>query len=168
MEGLLQPELNDNSFISASGKRYTIHPTLSTARFQQFEQLEAEISLCSGAARAQVEKLYNALNASKFADATVTAYNLLNNLTRINEGQESRILLACTLFILSDGEDVAQWNEPDATEKIRDWSNIDVSFFLTCYRYFLTAFTAAYKQNTPNFLEYLNDLQGSTQTPGEK
>lgn len=155
--GITSPELTDNSLFGISGAKYIIYPTLSVARYQEFERIEAEIGLASGSARKDVQKIYDYLNAGKVADATVTTYNLLQGLVRIDDKQQSRIMLACTLFINSEGENVAEWSEAAATEKIVDWGHIDARFFLTCYQYFLRAFTMSYGQTTQDILQSLKD-----------
>lgn len=165
--GIIMPELTANSFLGASGAKYIIYPTLSVARYQEFERIEAEIGLASGNARRDVQKVYDNLNAGKVADATVTLYNILQGLVRIDENQHSRIMLACTLFINREGENVAEWSEAEAAEKINDWSQIDARFFLTCYRYFLTAFTASYGQTTPDISQSLNDEQADGSETGK-
>ena len=69
----------------------------------------------------------------KVADAAVTLNGILEGLARPINGQQHPMLLLCSLFVSKPGEDLAAWNEAEATEKIKDWesSGMNVQDFFT-------------------------------------
>ena len=129
-------DISANSFSGVSGKTYIVYPSLSTERFRVFEtmQLELEYKTSVSGLRVELDRIYKAVNDVKFADAAVMLNNILNGAARIEAGEPHPILLMCALFICPETEQQGRWSEAEAREKIDDWADIDISFFLGCAR----------------------------------
>lgn len=153
--GIINPSPNDNSFVSASGKKYIVYPSLTTKRFEVFEQMqiEMEYGVSVSGFRAEVQKAYDKLNEPKFADAATILNNVLNGTSRIENRQPHPLLMICALFICGDDEDQSRWNDSEAQEKIQDWAGVDVSFFLNCARLLFHRFTPDSNTDFPNTSE---------------
>ena len=150
-----KPNPTTNHITGLSGRKYFIYDSVTAGRYGALQQLEGEIHAGSPLSETfmQLEKAYEALNRTKPADAAVILNNAINNKNRANAGLPDRILMYCTTFINTEGENVSEWNETDAMEKIKDWQHIDIRFFFRCLRRFQVAFTLAYDTSTPNTLE---------------
>ena len=140
---VILPSINDNHFVSASGKKYIVYPSLTTRRFEVFEQMQIEIEYGSSvsAFRSEVQKAYDKLNEPKFADAATILNNVLNGSSRIENRQPHPLLMICSLFICPEDEDQSKWNEAEAAAKIEDWAGVDIAFFLNCARHLYRRFT---------------------------
>lgn len=149
---VVSPELSANSFVSPSGKKYIVYPTLSTARFEVFErmQIEMEYGVSLSAFRKEVSDTYDLLNKAKPADAAVKLYNLVNGVSRVENKQPHPLLLICTLFICEETEDQATWNEAEAAEKVADWSGVDIAFFLASAKRLFSRFTTGFDIDSLN------------------
>ncbi len=149
---VVSPDFSANSFVSPSGKKYIIYPTLSTARFEVFErmQIEMEYGVSLSAFRKEVSDTYDLLNKAKPADAAVKLYNMVNGLSRIENKQPHPLLLICTLFICEESEDQSTWNEAEAAEKVTDWSGVDIAFFLASAKRLFSRFTTGFDIDSLN------------------
>ena len=111
-----------NSF-EANGNKYLILGSITTARYQKFEALQAQLAwgIEFESMYANVRKLYDLLNKVKFAEAAVLANNILEAVIRPLEGREHPMLMLCTIFCVRENEDLSKWDETNALEKIADW-----------------------------------------------
>lgn len=131
---LISVDVSANSFEGRSGRKYIVYPSLSTERYRVFEslQLEMEYGVTLSGFKTELETIYRLLNELKFADAAVMVNNAINGASRIESGGPHPLLMICALFICPADEDQGRWNEAEAAEKVGDWANIDVAFFLSC------------------------------------
>lgn len=136
---LILPDLNANSFKTASGKEYIIYPTVGTGRFPMLEicMIEIQHGLSVSGFKSEILEAYELQNKSKFADVSVKLHNLQNGVSRILSGQMHPIFKLCTLFVCSPSENRETWSEAEAQEKVADWSSVDDAFFLNCARLFV-------------------------------
>ena len=152
---MTQIPLDANSF-EANGHKYLIHPSLSVARFEIFEQQQIWVEYGSSASafRQEAVQVYELLNKGKFADASVAQRNLIDGVARVAEKRAHPVLLMCTLFVVREGEDTAQWSETDAAEKIADWrkAGIESAFFFHLLKRLGAAYMQGLEQGTPNTL----------------
>jgi hypothetical protein len=134
--------LDTNAFNGISGKKYIIENDVSTARYLVFERLQIESQwLISVSAFAdEMEKVQNLLETPKVASASNLVVNIRNGVARIQRGDYSPLFYIASLFVIEEGEDVTQWSEASAMEKIKDWGDISASFFLNLAARFLTAY----------------------------
>lgn len=115
-------DVTANSF-EANGNKYLILGSIPVARFQKFEALQAQLAwgVEFESMYTNIRKVYDLLNKVKFAEAAVTANNMLEAVARPLEGREHPMLMLCTVFIVRENEDLSRWDETNASEKIADW-----------------------------------------------
>lgn len=111
-----------NSF-EANSRKYIIHPDLSVARYEQYERQQMVIATGTDhqAAFNALSDAFEEINKGRFAWAAVRIHDQMQALSRFIENREHPVLLLCTLFMNREGEDVGQWDEALAAEKIADW-----------------------------------------------
>jgi hypothetical protein len=142
-----------NSF-EANGKKYLIHGSLSVKRFEEFEKLQVQVGFGADfqSLYSTLEKAYANMNQMKVMDAGVLIHNTLQGVSRKTDGRSHPVMLLCTLFIAREGENLAEWTETDAVEKIDDWKKegIDVSFFFSLANSLVPAFTLGFNSGLEN------------------
>ena len=156
---------NANNF-TANGIKYLINgEPLSIARFEALErlQLEAEVGGTVKDAFAKIEKALEYLNKMRAVDAGIELRNALLGLSRIVEERHSPLLLICTLFIIKEGENLAEWNESEAIEKIEDWTmeGYAMTDFFGLAVSLLPSFMVNYNENSLNISEDVNENTGT-------
>ena len=155
---ITRPAATVNHITGISGKKYLIHDSVSAGRYSHLTRIEAEMHT-SHAIQDTVKtarKAWEFFNKSEFANGVVTLNNIINEGERAVNQLPDRMLLYCSLFINSEDENVGEWNEAQAAEKIADWKMIDIRFFLACIVRFQTHFISDYDTKTPNVLEVEN------------
>lgn len=152
---VVKVNISANSFSGVSGKKYIVYPSLSVERYSVLEKMivEAEYGMTISGFQAEIDLAYDALNNGKPADAAVILNNTRNGASRIDAGQPSPLITVCALFICPEGEDQGRWSEAEAQEKVSDWANIDVDFFLTCARALLLRYMPAFNTDSLNTSE---------------
>jgi hypothetical protein len=147
---------SDNSFV-ANGVKYIVRSDLTVKRFEVFERLQIEMTygITFKELTAKLNEAYTCLQSLKVADACVIIYNILKGISgRMNE-REHPTLLLCSLFICREHENLAEWTEADAVEKIADWKAAGISigdFFSLAFRS-VDGFLESLNENSPNILE---------------
>lgn len=141
--GVRNIQLDTNSFKGISGASYVIYPSLTVKRFEVFERMQVELehNTTMSAFKSELAASYSLFNQAKFADGAAKLNNLLNAVERITNKQPHPILMMCSLFICTPEEDQSKWTEAEAQEKIEDWADIDIAFFLACARLLAGRFT---------------------------
>lgn len=123
---------NAKSF-EAGGKKYLVEGEISTGRYKNYQRMEVELGFNISFSKL-VERLtqaYSALNERRDADAAVAIMQVLDGARLFNEDRQQVALYVSTLFINTPDEDRSTWNKALADQKIQDWQNIDVNFFLS-------------------------------------
>ena len=113
----------------ANGVRYVVHRGLTVEGFQILEVLRIEME-CGNSASDLVKlngKIVEALQKNDVYGASVAAYNATNIAERINDGRQPAWLLALTLFVRPEGDDVRKWDEAQAEQWIQDWNEAGYS-----------------------------------------
>lgn len=151
---VISPDLSANSFKSASGKKYIVYPSITTCRFEVLETLMVEMENLTSPSgfREESVAVYDLLNKGKFADAAVKQNNIINGVSRIQNGQPHPLLTICSLFICPAEENQAEWSEAEAQEKIKDWAGVEVDFFLASAKRFLRRYINDYATDSLNTL----------------
>lgn len=127
------------NWFTANGTKYIILPSLNAHRHHLSRKFQAEIGY--GRSLKQMfeedQKVWDALNAKEgLAEAAVLVYNKLQGYHKLMDQSdeiEEPVFKLCSLFIIYEGEDIAQWNEADYGKKCLDWSKegIDRQDFFT-------------------------------------
>lgn len=127
---LKRVNLDDNSF-TANGVKYLINgEPLTLTRMAKLEELLLRVQFGY-----DVKEFPNALksiidlfNTSKDVEAKHKLYNLYQSSAEAAVGMPNPSLLICTLFILKEGENRAEWVEAEQIEKIKDWEFEGIPF----------------------------------------
>jgi hypothetical protein len=145
----------------ANGKNYFISPSISIGRAVYLE--EAKIELETGVRVGQTTegflKIWNLLQAGKFADAAVETYNRMKAVENFTE-RPNPVLRICACFLNREDEDITTINEEMVRSKIVDWKaeGVAMESFFTLALIFLTEETSDLKNFTK---EYSNVLQNT-------
>ncbi|MFT3704637.1 MAG: hypothetical protein QM802_19890 [Agriterribacter sp.] len=150
MRELTKVDLSAGPF-KANGKLYTVSNTFSLDRYKMYENIELEMGY--GRAWADIYdeglKVYDALNRSKFADASVMMHNLIQGVKNV-KNKMPHAMRMCALFINYEGEDVRYISEQIIQQKIFDWNEegLDPEPFLTFGVNSMRGFQERYKKLT--------------------
>lgn len=127
--------LKGKSEFVANGHRYTIRKpgeAFTIERWNAYEKLSILYRFKNTPesvkeALQECHKTLNSLVIGANPQKTVldVVYTLTSIIDAINERKSSAsyYLQICTLFIVRDGENLAEWNEGMAEEKINDWQS---------------------------------------------
>lgn len=133
---LVKLESTTNTFTSpTSGRTYYVNrriDELSLKRYEMLEKMltEMQFSMTHDEFMEHLAEQAKCLNTQNWVMAGVINYNLMTGLTDF----QSKYIITwwiSTIYIARDDEDVTEWSETLAKEKIEDWrKNYDASFFL--------------------------------------
>lgn len=152
----------------AGGKTYKVNETISVARFNKYQEMQVE--LLYGMDMEQMVKnmqqiiqinnnisLNGTLRIKDITDVNSIAYNTLRGIENIGKEMHPALKI-CTLFVNTDDENVGDWDESLARQKVEDWKEIDMSFFLNLALSSISNFKENYKE-AQAFLEQNQDLK---------
>lgn len=123
----LKPETR---MFETPGGTYYVNDDISVGRYQHYGRLEIQLgfNLRYSTIVDNLLTAYNALNERRDADAAVAVKNILEGVT-LAQDRKPIALYVATLIINKSGEDLSEWSEALANEKINDWKGINSSFF---------------------------------------
>ena len=137
-------------FPGASGKIYKIKNTLTVHRHSKFEQYQNHFAF-----NLSFEALYKRMNdvkdlfdKGKSVDAFYTFENLRQAIGYRMDERAHPALLLCSLFVVTEDEDLSEWNEDEQRVKIDDWNRAgyDVNDFFVLASNLVTGFLPAYEE----------------------
>lgn len=142
----------NKAIIPANGKEYKIISELPIARFKELDKMEVEFFYGFNM-EGMFQKLkasFEDLNKNKPADASVKIHNLMKGIADRIDDREHIVLRVCSLFLITEGEDVTKWNEDLAKEKAKDWEaeGYSMSDFFSLAATFLPGFFKSYEEVT--------------------
>lgn len=152
------------SFFEANGKTYKIAEELGVYRHKVLDRLQV-IAAFGGdlpTIFGKASDAYNALNASKPADAAIIMNGMLEATGRALREEEPVLLLICTLFISREDEDITTWEEAAAKLKIQDWQAEGYAMrdFFGLALNLQRAYNNLLESTTPQDLQDLNEEEG--------
>lgn len=121
----------DTKSFETPGGTYYVNEDITVGRYQHYQKMEIQLGFSlrfSGIVEGLLTS-FNALNERRDADAAVAIKQLLEGVTLIQEKKPIAMYVA-TLFVNKSGENLSEWSEALANEKIKDWTNINTGFFL--------------------------------------
>ncbi len=145
----------DAPTIPANGKQYKFSRDLTIERYKELEQLEVEFfyGFDMHGLFNKLKDAYNDLNKSKPADAAIKMYRIMEGVADRVDKREPCVLRICSLFLVTDDEDVTTWSEDLAKQKIEDWQKEG---------YLIDDFFSLAANLVPNFLKDYNDVLENT------
>lgn len=146
----------DKPYIEANGKKYKFLNELTIERFKALDRMEVEFFYGFDMQK-MFEKLkasFEDLNKNKIADASVKVYNLMKGIADRIDEREHIVLRICSLFLVTDDEDVTKWDEELAKEKAADWAaeGYAMSDFFSLAATSLPGFLKSYEEVTADTL----------------
>ena len=142
-------DFSKDSF-TANGKEYFIRNTMTVERFSQFEKLQNHYAF--GLSFSQIhDKLKDAVdfaNKGKGVEAWNVIFNLKEGIVYRIEDRMHPALLLCSLFMVTENEDITKWDEQSAKVKIEDWKKegIDINDFFQFASNFVSGFIKIYDE----------------------
>ena len=144
----------------ANGRKYIVTERLSIERYTMFERLRIETGFT-----ATFEEVFQVVKRTLarcediaqgkkvFAEMANDLYNTLKGLTDLN-GKKPHAIWLCTLFIITEDEDVRYFDTEVMKRKIKDWeeAGIDSGFFIGLAIGTLADFQNAYSEATQIYL----------------
>ena len=137
-------------WFTANGIEYIIRNTMSIARFQEYEKLQNHFAF--GLSFSQiVDRLNQSIefaNKGKGVEAWNVIFNLKEGIVYRVEDRLHPALLQCSIFIVTEDEDLTKWDEQLARKKIEDWKTegIDMNDFFELASNFLHGFIKIYNE----------------------
>lgn len=114
----------DKGEFMANGVKYKIKHTLTLARFIEFEKLQNHFGfgLTFSGIVAKLDEAVDYANKGKGVQAWNCIFNLKEGIAYRIEDRTHPALLLSSLFIVTDDEDLTQWNEEEQRVKIENWN----------------------------------------------
>jgi hypothetical protein len=138
----------DKNEFTANGKVYKIKNTLTVSRFNEFEKLQNHygFGLSFESVVGKLNQSIDMANKGKGVEAWNIIYNLKEGIASRLEDRSHPALLLCSLFIVTDDEDLTSWNEKEQRSKIEDWNRegYDVNDFFVLASNLVTNFLPIY------------------------
>lgn len=135
---------------TANGKLYKIRNTLTVNRHTKFEMLQNHygFGLTFEGIVERLQKSIDFANSSKGIEAWNIILNLKQGIAERLEERSHPALLLCSLFIVTEDEDLTEWNEEEQRLKIEDWNKegYDVNDFFVLASNLVTGFLPAYEE----------------------
>lgn len=148
--------LDANSF-TAGGKTFIVYGSLNIERYTVLQELE--VRSIYGADYGQLHKAFlkwvELKNMQKPFDADTHLRNTFEGVLRKTNKQYDPLLLICTLFMCDEQEDRTQWDEANANEKIKLWSEegYPTEDFLRWGLHFSRHYQHGFLEGSPDSLE---------------
>ena len=141
---------------TCDGRTFYIQDSLSFNRYRELQRL----SVMFGFSRTfidlfkDVQECYNNMQTAKnYADVSVTLYNILVGVSKIEEKDDPALQL-CALFINEADEDITVYDELKMRDKIDCWSKeLDVTPFFHLAVNLVDGWMPAYKLITHSISE---------------
>lgn len=149
------------SVIPANGKEYKILKELPIARFKELDKMEVEF-FYGFDMQGMFDKLkatFEDLNRSRIGDASVKVHNLMKGIADRIDKREHIVLRICSLFLITDNEDVTVWSEELASQKADDWAKEG---------YTMTDFFSLVASFLPGYLKSYEEVTSDTFPPATK
>lgn len=160
-------DLSKDSF-TANGTEYFIRDTLTVERYTQFEKLQNHYAfgLQFKQIAERLERSIDLANKGKGIEAWNVIFNLKEGIAYRLEDREHPALLICSLFMVTDGEDLTKWDEQLAKRKIEDWKRegISINDFFQCASNFVSGFIKIYEEISRSIFQ----KEKATRKPSDK
>lgn len=156
IEGEKRILLDANSF-QAGGRKFIIYGSVNIERYTILQELE--VRSIFGADYVQLHRAFvewvNLKNAKKDFDADTMLRNTFEGVLRKTNKQYDPLLLICTLFMCDESEDRASWDEANANEKIKLWSEegYPTEDFLRWGLHFSRRYQLGLEEGSPDILQ---------------
>ncbi len=136
--------------VPAGGKVYKIAPELTINRFKVLEELEVEFyyGFTMSDMFTKLKDAFEMMDKSKVAQASVKIHNLMTGIADRVDKREPVMLRICSLFLITDDENINEWSEELAKQKIDDWAGegYDINDFFSLAANLVPGFMKDYEE----------------------
>lgn len=156
----------------AMGVKYYVKSSLTVERFRIFEKLQVEFGFGRTFKEVydMIDKSVGLANKGKGIEAWNILFNLREGVGKSLEKSAHPAMLICTLFLVTEDEDLTKWDEQIASKKVDNWNSegYDVNSFFRLAANLVTGYIEtldAIFQNTSELaalteqMEELNELK---------
>jgi hypothetical protein len=114
----------DKGEFTANGKRYIVKNTLTIARHAEFEKLQSHygFGLTFDGIVERINQALDLANKFKSIEAWSVIINMKEGIAYNLQSRAHPALLLCSLFIVTEDEDLTEWNEKEQRLKVEDWN----------------------------------------------
>jgi hypothetical protein len=151
----------DAQRFKANGKTYHIDAALTIERFRIFRKFEHHFGwgMDFDSDLTQMQSWGELINKGKTFELAVQLNKRIEFLQYAKEERHHPALYLCTLFIITDDEDVSQWHETLAEEKINDWNveGYDVRDFFWLAGSLVPGFLKVLNETSRNILQEIQN-----------
>ncbi len=132
----------------AGDKEYIINQELTINRFKILEELEIEFyyGFTMQEMFQKLKDVWELMDKGKMAQAPVKIHNLMTGVAERVDKREPVMLRICSLFIVTEGEDLTEWSDELASEKINDWKEYDINDFFSLAASLVPGFMKDYEE----------------------
>lgn len=159
----------DKGEFPANGRTYKIKNTLTVSRFNEFEKLQNHFGfgMSFDALYKRLSEIEDLFNKGKSVEAFASFWNIKEGIAHRLEDRSHPALLLCSLFIVTEDEDLTGWNEKEQKIKIEDWNKegYDVNDFFVLASNLVTNFLPIYGEIFQNTLK---EGKGKSNNTGKK
>ena len=162
----------DKGEFTAGGVKYKIKNTLTLARFVEFEKLQNHFGF-GLTFESIVKKLNESIdyaNKGKGVEAWNIIFNLKEGIAYRLEDRTHPVLLLASLFIITEDEDLTQWNEAEQKIKIDNWNKegYDVNDFFQLASNLVAGFLPIYEEVSQSTSQKENPKGNTTKEKSSK
>lgn len=147
----------EKPYVEANGKQYKFLKELPINRFKELDKMEVEFfyGFDMQALFNKLKSAFEDINKNKLGDAAVKVHNLMVGVADRVDKREHIVLRICSLFLVTDDEDITKWDEDLAKEKAADWAaeGYSMSDFFSLAATSLPGFLNVYESVTADISE---------------
>jgi hypothetical protein len=105
------------------GIKWYVEDSISFARYMALEEIALEFGFSATFADLfkNLRKMWDLHNQLKFAETAVIMHNMMRGIVSLEDKKQDASLRICALFINSEDEDRAEYNEAKMLDKISRW-----------------------------------------------
>jgi len=119
----------DATSFEANGKTYFIKTSLSVERFRWYEKYQLNFGMgrtFDNIVKA-LDKSVELANKGAGLQAWNIIFNMRDAITKDLDKRSHQAFYLCALFMVTENEDLTQWDEALAERKIKDWNTEGIS-----------------------------------------
>ena len=162
----------DKGEFTAGGVKYKIKNTLTLARFVEFEKLQNHYAfgLSFKALYDKLEAIRVLFDSGKSVEAFSQFWNVKEGIAYRLEDRTHPALLLCSLFIVTEEEDLTNWIENEQKIKIDNWNKegYDVNDFFQLASNLVAGFLPIFEEVSQSTSQEEKEKQNYTKKKSSK
>jgi hypothetical protein len=121
------------SHFEAKGVTYHVKPSLSVERYRWFEKLQLDFGFGHTFKELydMLQKAVDLANKGKGLESWNIVFNIKESVGKNLDNRAHTSMYICSLFIVTEEEDLTKWDEQEADQKIKNWN--DEGYDVNCF-----------------------------------